>query len=603
MTAVVSKQEAAVLRRQHKEKLAIYHRLLRGQSVPFFDVVVITSGDAEQTATYEALVAELLAAGRLPRQPKYIVVPDPPGRRVGCGGATFYVLRDLSARFPGRLGSLRVLLIHAGGYSKRLPNHSHCGKIFSLLPVPAPADARAAMTMLELKLATFAHVAAQMPPPGSGPTCGGVVTTCSDDLIFYDHSVCDFTKPGFTAFGHPSPVTIGKDHGVFVLSEVTRQAGAQLCRKFLHKPPIDLQRSERAVVGTTGDGQDEVYTDSSFYFSGDVALAMLEMFEGPLGGKVEAEVDAYGDFMHPLGPEATRAYQTNFGNTAKDDDAERAALLAVRETLYKTLSPHPLHCLALPGSRFFHVGTVGEALHHFAEDDGFLTAVGAGAEGAESHLPAGGVCIIESAIDAAAALDGQPRGTVVEYSRVAAGCRVGHGCLLSGVELPEGTDVPPETFVQTLPVRAAALPAAAQAAAAAAGLGAGTLYVTHILGSRDDIKKAHKGGLLSRCVFPIFGDSDAARHLPLDGKSLWTAALFPLCASPRASLDAALATRATLRGGAAPACWAEGGRGLLVSLADCVVAKDLPTQQRQRRALLADLHAAAPAAGCACAAL
>eukprot|EP00662_Eupelagonemidae_sp_cell21_P031067 gene31067-36802_t len=295
MTAVVSTEEAAVLRRQHeaglwmgaprqapgtateamlrlirtpcKEKLALYDRLLKGESIPFFDArrgfwlfpppnrPVAAPSNVKWLQT-RALVAEMLDAGRLPKQPQYIVVPDPPGRR-------------LEKRFPGKLRTLRVLLIHAGGYSKRLPNHSHCGKIFSLLPVPAPADPRAAMTMLEpalgkrvrvaqrwleLKLATFSHVAAQLPTDG-----GGVLTTCSDDLIFYDHSVCDFTKPGFTAFGHPSPVTIGKDHGVFVLSEASQKAGSQVCRKFLHKPPIELQRSEGAVVGKTGDGADEVY--------------------------------------------------------------------------------------------------------------------------------------------------------------------------------------------------------------------------------------------------------------------------------------------------------------------------------------------------------
>eukprot|EP00755_Sulcionema_specki_P008329 Sspe_Gene.5876::Locus_1962_Transcript_1_1_Confidence_1.000_Length_2771::g.5876::m.5876/K00976/FPGT; fucose-1-phosphate guanylyltransferase len=221
MTAALTPEMARQLRRLHQEKMKIFHDVLADPSKVFFDVVIITSADAEQTETYESNIEYLLSAKRIPSQTKYIVYPDPPGRKVGCGGATFYVLDALLKKYgytPDQLESLKVLLIHAGGYSKRLPNHSHCGKIFSLLPVPSPACPHSAMNMLELKLGTFAHVAQQI-PEGQG----GYFVTCSDDLIFYDHAHCDFSKRGFTAFGHPSPVTVGKDHGVFILKESTQE--------------------------------------------------------------------------------------------------------------------------------------------------------------------------------------------------------------------------------------------------------------------------------------------------------------------------------------------------------------------------------------------
>eukprot|EP01062_Namystynia_karyoxenos_P020791 TRINITY_DN1786_c0_g1_i1.p1 TRINITY_DN1786_c0_g1~~TRINITY_DN1786_c0_g1_i1.p1 ORF type:complete len:618 (+),score=198.90 TRINITY_DN1786_c0_g1_i1:76-1854(+) len=586
-TAQVSAAQAQELRGQHREKLAIYARALRGE-VPFFTDVVITAGDAEQTATYESNIAELRKAGRIPDQPRYTVVPDPPGRRVGCGGATFYVLRELKKLAPeGKMEQLVVLLIHAGGYSKRLPNHSHCGKIFSLLPVPAPADPRAAMTMLELKLATFAHVPAQVP---SGR--GGVLTTCSDDLIFYDHSVCDFSREGFTAFGHPSPVTIGKDHGVFVLSEPTQKAGVVECTKFLHKPPIDKQVAEKAVVGKTGDGADEVYTDSSYFFSGDVAGALLALFEGGFGGQVQAEVDAYGDFMHPLGPGASMDYMGDFGNTAKADDAgERDALQKARRLIYDALKGRSLYCLALPGSRFYHVGTIAEAIHHFCEDEGFLTSLGRGEDAAPSRLPAGKVCAMESIVAPGAVVGaeagGPDAGTVLEYSRIGAGCRVGSQCVLSGIELPPGTSVPEGTFLQTLPLRADALPEAVREAARARGLSGAVLYATHCLGSLDDIKKGSPEGK----PLPIFGGRDARQWLQLPaGASLWTSRLFPVCASPGEALQGALeCARAVREGAGCPPCWAEQGRGLLVSLADCCQAKCLPEQHRTRQALLEDI--------------
>ena len=476
MTAAVTPDLALQLQSWHLAKLALYDKVLGSASERFFDVVVITSADAEQTATYEANIEILLEQGRIPKQTKYLVFPDPPGRKVGCGGATFYVLDELRTLYGAAYSTKSVLLIHAGGYSKRLPNHSHCGKIYSLLPVASPQNEKAAMSMLELKLASFAHVATQIPS-----TRGGVFVTCSDDIIFYDHSLCDFSKPGFIALGHPGSVSIGKDHGVFVL-ENTEGAGIQTCKKFIHKYPIEQQRAEGAVVGKTADGEDEVFTDSCYFFSTEVSEVLLTLFETTLKKQILAEVDAYGDFMQCVGSARSDAFLTNFGNTAKDDDEERRNLIAVRTALYDALKPFDLHCLRLPGSRFYHVGTMKEALHHFCSDEGFLTCLGKINKAAPSCTFEGttsSICKIESLVSSDATISGP---SVLEFCRVPANVKVGAGSILSGVTLPEGTVLPPKVFLQTLPVRKSAL-----------GMEAGetdVAYVSHILGTEDDIKKA-----------------------------------------------------------------------------------------------------------------
>lgn len=67
--------------------------------------------------------------------------------------------------------------------------------------------------MLELKLAMYVDFPSHMKP--------GVLVTCADDIELYsiaeDENV-RFDKPGFTALAHPSPLSIGMTHGVFVLS-------------------------------------------------------------------------------------------------------------------------------------------------------------------------------------------------------------------------------------------------------------------------------------------------------------------------------------------------------------------------------------------------
>lgn len=70
-----------------------------------------------------------------------------------------YALVELEKLYPKDLGESKVLLIHAGGFSKRLPNVSVTGKIFAVLPFGDPI-----FTMLEMKLASYIEFPARMSP-------------------------------------------------------------------------------------------------------------------------------------------------------------------------------------------------------------------------------------------------------------------------------------------------------------------------------------------------------------------------------------------------------------------------------------------------------
>ena len=129
--------------------------------IPFWDLVVVSAGDASQEAWYEAQLQLKQEAGELPKVPSkhvaftllfstkvpFLCVADPPGPRVGSGGSTLHILALLEAKHPGKLDQwkvtilnlpserfdlkcVQVLILHAGGYSKRLPSHSCSGKIF-----------------------------------------------------------------------------------------------------------------------------------------------------------------------------------------------------------------------------------------------------------------------------------------------------------------------------------------------------------------------------------------------------------------------------------------------------------------------------------------
>ena len=86
-------------------------------------------------------------AGLLPHGMQTLVLPDPGGRRIGSGGATLNALAQVAGLVAesdaGRLETLqRVLLIHSGGDSKRLPHCSATGKLFARVPRVLPGRPR-----------------------------------------------------------------------------------------------------------------------------------------------------------------------------------------------------------------------------------------------------------------------------------------------------------------------------------------------------------------------------------------------------------------------------------------------------------------------------
>ena len=85
--------------------------ILLQAGVSFWDLVVVSAGDASQEAWYEAQLQLKQEAGELPKVP-FLCVADPPGPRVGSGGSTLHILALLEAKYPGKLDQWKVLVPH-----------------------------------------------------------------------------------------------------------------------------------------------------------------------------------------------------------------------------------------------------------------------------------------------------------------------------------------------------------------------------------------------------------------------------------------------------------------------------------------------------------
>ncbi|XP_019473944.1 fucose-1-phosphate guanylyltransferase, partial [Meleagris gallopavo] len=497
----------------------------------FWDLVAITAADAEQERAFRRQLGAKLRGGELPLGVRYHVFVDPPGRKIGNGGSTLHVLQCLENLYGDEWTSFIVLLIHSGGYSQRLPNASALGKIFTALPFGDPV-----YQMLELKLAMYIDFPSHMKP--------GILITCSDDIELYSTGPTEtirFDKPGFTALAHPSDLTVGTTHGVFVLdpSGLSGKGGLEYtsCRRFLHKPDVETMRRCGAVCVRRNSSQLDsfadhtdwevdsecVYTDSIFYIDHSTAKQLLAFYKQI--DTLCCEIDAYGDFLQALGRGTTQDYTKNTSNATE----EESQLAEVRQKLCALLKGTSLNVIVLNNSKFYHIGTTQEYLFHFASDSKLkfelnLLPEAFSISSDKTEALGGSASIIQSILEPGCFVG---PGSIIEYSRIGPGVLVGENCIISGSCINLEVDVPSNCFLSSLSVK----------------IDDQVKYVSMVFSVEDDLKKNVEllsdtnslrffGVSLQECL-ELWGVqlSDQLFSGENSQFGLWTARIFPVCSS------------------------------------------------------------------------
>ncbi len=100
-----------------------FREAIERKDAPSWDWLVVTAANEAQAQAFRAQIDQRLLAGLLPRQTRYAVISDPGGKRVGSGGATLNVLREIARAEGGDtpFASKRILVLHSGGDSQRIP--------------------------------------------------------------------------------------------------------------------------------------------------------------------------------------------------------------------------------------------------------------------------------------------------------------------------------------------------------------------------------------------------------------------------------------------------------------------------------------------------
>ena len=81
------------LRQSYLDSWEDYERSLKKKSFIKWDYIILTASNEAQAMAYRNQIENRLEKGLLPEETTYAVLPDPEGKRVGSGGATFQVMR------------------------------------------------------------------------------------------------------------------------------------------------------------------------------------------------------------------------------------------------------------------------------------------------------------------------------------------------------------------------------------------------------------------------------------------------------------------------------------------------------------------------------
>ena len=330
-----------------------------------WDYLIVTAANDQQAETYDTQIQQRQKAGEIPQVRHCLVIPDMDGKRIGSGASTLHSLacvlrRERPGVGPGSfeeaaaiLSGLRILIVHAGGDSRRLPAYSHCGKMF--VPIPANGQPSVASTLFDRLVPAFL-----MLPKASR---GQVVVAAGDALILFDASAVEFARPGIAALGSFASSKEAAHHGVFCAAK----DGS--VRRYLQKPSPDAQLAAGAV-----NAQGESVLDLGVMsLDAGAAIQLMRAFfaknpqkhGGPAldwNTQVRAAlhshgIDLYREICCALGTDTT--FEQYADNVRASGSTLDRALLG---EWFAFLRHIPFNLDILPHCKFLHFGTTRELI-------------------------------------------------------------------------------------------------------------------------------------------------------------------------------------------------------------------------------------------------
>ncbi|MGC8832948.1 MAG: fucose pyrophosphorylase domain-containing protein, partial [Armatimonadota bacterium] len=480
----VSPSELRALRRFVAEAERAYRRYLEGD-IQGWDAVVVTVASERQAEICKAELEERFRSGVLPRRTAAFASADPDGVRIGSGTATVRALRLVEQKvgFAGR----KVLIIHSGGDSRRIPFHSQIGKVFARLP-RLRDDGRPAC-VFDLIMQSLIGLSERFSE--------GVVVASGDVLLAFNPDDVHLLEPGVTGVAVPVPWRQGCNHGVYIAGG----SGGPVVQ-FLQKP-------DRGKLTDAGgiDRRGRVLVDTGLlYFDTASAEALLSLPLSKAG-----YMDLYEDVLCSL----PLHFSPDGFNDVADENRRR-----VRELIWKQLRGIRFQVRVPRPAYFVHLGTAAQFREAVTSDPvvpllfGFSRRVCSYLAG---EACAGGATVVGSVLEGAVEVG---EGALVDGCALAGCIKVGANSVLAGVDLEGGDfEIPPGVVMHRVLVCR----------------GDASEFAYLVYGVNDDPKLTIEAGA------SLFGEAITDRlrrfgvaedevwpHVPDGFRSLWNARLYPV---------------------------------------------------------------------------
>ncbi|MBQ8184805.1 MAG: bifunctional fucokinase/L-fucose-1-P-guanylyltransferase [Lachnospiraceae bacterium] len=497
------------LRQSYQDAWTDYERSLKKRYFIHWDYVILTASNEEQAEAYREQIDLRLSRGFLPEQTHYAVLPDPDGKRVGSGGATFHVMkyiREQEGR-PDCFAGKRILVIHSGGDSKRVPQYSACGKLFSPVPRELPDGRRS--TLFDEFMISMSGMPARFKE--------GMLVLSGDVLLMFNPLQIDCSFRGAAAISIKEHVETGKNHGVF-LGDSKGNVG-----QFLHKQSVEQLQSLGAVnaqgnvdLDTGAILLDAELLQDLFGLISENGQVVPEKFERFVNEK--ARVSFYGDFLYPLASEATFEQYLK----EKPEGSFCKELEECRYALWQVLHPYSLKLICLSPAQFIHFGTTRELLSLMTEEiENYEFLDWKGQILGVEETP--GVCAYSNSYIERDTKT--PASSYIEDSYIYSGSCVGERCVISGVTL-RGQQIPDGVTMHGLKLKDGR-------------------FVVRIYGTYDNPKgMLEEGTSFLNTILSAFlqGAGLTPEEVwPDQEQYLWLAKLYPICDTIEEAVEAAVA--------------------------------------------------------------
>lgn len=350
------KMKNLFLRQSYLDSWEDYERSLRKQNFIKWDYIILTASNEDQAAAYRMQIHERLEKGLLPGTTHYAVLPDPKGKRVGSGGATFQVMKYIGEQHPEEenpFKNRRVLVIHSGGDSKRVPQYSATGKLFSPVPRELP-DGRGS-TLFDEFIIGMSGVPSRIQE--------GMLVLSGDVLLLFNPLQIDAQFDGAAAISIKEPASTGKNHGVFL------NDGNDYVKCFFHKQTEECLQEMGAV---NQEGNVDLDT-GAVIFGSRLLKALYDLITTDNKSddekfrqfcNEEARISFYGDFLYPL---AGDSRLEDFYNEAAEGSLNHA-LHECRTKIWEAISGFTLKLICLSPAEFIHFGTTRELRQLVTQD-------------------------------------------------------------------------------------------------------------------------------------------------------------------------------------------------------------------------------------------